>query len=148
MKRSGSGSLDLRSLYALTLRAKLQTATTSARCVRVGCGALIDRPAAITQGPHRSAPGVVVAQGNHRVDGVSHQTTYAPVSTIQGRVPWEKIDLKKVDKTKVIIEGTALVNMAFHGNKFGTTMTLDGSDEIVRAARAGLGFGNGREVGC
>ena len=60
----------------------------------------------------------------------------------------EKIDLKKVGKSKIIIEGTALVNMAFHGNKFGTTMTLDGSDQIVRAARAGLGFGNGREVGC
>jgi DNA-binding transcriptional LysR family regulator len=32
--------------------------------------------------------------------------------------------------------------MAFHGNKLGTTMTLDGSDQIVRADRAGLGFGS------
>ncbi|WP_390915484.1 hypothetical protein [Pseudosulfitobacter sp. SM2401] len=80
---------------------------------------------------------------------MSHQTTYAPVSTIQGRVPWEKkFELRKADKTKVTIEGTSLVNMAFHGNKFGTTMTFDGSDQIVRADRAGLGFGHGRDVCC
>ncbi|GGE24440.1 hypothetical protein SAMN05421774_10846 [Gemmobacter megaterium] len=35
----------------------------------------------------------------------------------------KKINLKRVDKSKIGIEGTALVNMALNGNKFGTTMS-------------------------
>lgn len=34
----------------------------------------------------------------------------------------KKIDLKKVDKSKISIEGTALVNLGLSGNKFGSTM--------------------------
>jgi hypothetical protein len=34
----------------------------------------------------------------------------------------KKIDLKKIDKSKISIEGTALVNQGLNGNKFGSTM--------------------------
>ena len=33
-----------------------------------------------------------------------------------------KIELKKIDTSKISIDGTALVNMGLNGNKFGTTM--------------------------
>ena len=40
----------------------------------------------------------------------------------KGEQKRQKIPLKEIDKTKISIEGTALVNLALSGNRFGTTM--------------------------
>lgn len=62
----------------------------------------------------------------------------------KGEQRGKKIDLKKIDQSKISIDGTALVNMGLNGNRFGTTMAdgdygaIDVSVQTIEVLRSAL----------